>query len=246
MATILCVDADPHLSDLVHYALAREGFDALLAYRGQQALRLVRTARPDLVLLDVALPDLSGLEVLTTLRTVSWLPVVLLSARAAEEEVLAGFARGADDYVAKPFSMQVLLQRVKAILHRATPPPTPAPADSGAYRVQGAHFCANNHEIVQAGVHVALTRAESRILRLLCQHPGQTFAPARIRDCLWGWDNPCDVNVVKTHIRHIRAKFGRLPERPDPIQTLHGVGYRLAQTAGTPSEAGALPLAIAA
>jgi DNA-binding response OmpR family regulator len=245
MATILCVDPDPHLSDLVQYALAREGFDALMSYRGQQALRLVRTARPDLVLLDVAIPDLSGLEVLTALRTVSWLPVVLLSARAAEEEALAGFARGADDYVAKPFSMQVLLQRVKAILRRATPSP-PAPADSGAYRVQGAHFCADYHEVVQAGVHVTLTRAESRILRLLCQHPGQTFAPARIRDCLWGWDSPSDVNVVKTHIRHIRAKFGRLPERPDPIQTLPGVGYRLAQMAGTPSETGALPLAIAA
>lgn len=247
MATILYVDDDHYLTDLVHYALAREGFGVLLAHNGQEALRLLRTARVDFVLLDVNLPDTTGFEVLSTLRTFSRAPVVLLSARTSDADVIAGFDRGADDYVTKPFSVQVLLHRVKAILHRVEPlRAQPVLAESFAYQVDGALFKATFNEVVSEGACITLTSTESRILQLLCQHAGQVFSAARIMECIWGWDSQSDVNVVKTHIQHIRAKFGRLPNNPDPIQTLPGVGYMVPRTAGEPTARPAAVMAMPA
>ncbi len=247
-ATILYVDADHDLSDLVRYALARDGFDVLLAPSRQHALRLLRAERIDLVLLDANLPDTTGLELLVTLRSFSRVPVVLLSTRTSDEDVIAGFERGADDYVTKPFSVPVLLQRTKAILHRVRPyRDEHGLVDRCTYRVQGALFRASDHEVVSDGVRIALTSTEGRILALLCQHAGQVFSPARIMECVWGFGYQSDIGVVKTHVRHIRAKLSRLPRRPDPIRTLAGVGYMVPQTAiGEETRRQAAPMSIPA
>lgn len=227
MATILCVDADQYLSDLVRYALVRAGFEVQVAYTGGDARRLIRAARFDLILLDVNLPDMHGLQVLAVLRTFSRVPVVLLTTRTREEDIIAGFGQGADDYVVKPVSMPVLIERVKAVLRRATAhrAPLPEPACGPTYRLQGAIFDAAVHAIVSDGQCVTLTPTESRILHLLAAHAGHALSAERIWERIWGYDSESDVNVIKTHIRHLRAKIGRLPGDPQPIRTVPGVGY---------------------
>ena len=230
MAKILCVDDDQYLTDLLRYALAREGFEVRMAHSGRDALRLIRAESLDLVILDVNIPDMNGFKVLSSLRTFSQIPVVMLTARSQDEDIIAGFGQGADDYVAKPFSVQVLINRIKAVLRRAKPQPEQLPAGSSTYQIQGAVFDAELNEIVGQDVRVRLTPTESRILHLLFLHEGQVLSAERIMERIWGYDSESDVNVIKTHIRHLREKISSLPESPQPLRTLPGVGYVINQT----------------
>jgi DNA-binding response OmpR family regulator len=231
MAKILCVDDDQYLTDLLRYALAREGFEVLMAHTGREALRLVRAENLDLVVLDVNIPDMNGFKVLSSLRTFTQLPVIMLTARAQDEDVIAGFGQGADDYVAKPFSVQVLINRVKAVLRRITPSPERLIGSGPSFHIQGSLFDAELNEIVApGGTRVRLTPTESRILHLLFLHEGQVLSAERIMERIWGYDSESDVNVIKTHIRHLREKIGSLPGAPQPIRTLPGVGYVVNQT----------------
>jgi len=230
MAKILCVDDDQYLTDLLRYALAREGFEVRMAHSGRDALRLIRAESLDLVILDVNIPDMNGFKVLSSLRTFSQVPVVMLTARSQDEDIIAGFGQGADDYVAKPFSVQVLINRIKAVLRRAKPQPEQLPAGSATYQIQGAVFDAELNEIVGHEVRVRLTPTESRILHLLFLHEGQVLSAERIMERIWGYDSESDVNVIKTHIRHLREKISSLPESPQPLRTLPGVGYVINQT----------------
>jgi len=230
MAKILCVDDDQYLTDLLRYALAREGFEVRMAHSGRDALRLIRAESLDLIILDVNIPDMNGFKVLSSLRTFSQIPVVMLTARSQDEDIIAGFGQGADDYVAKPFSVQVLINRIKAVLRRAKPQPEQLPAGSSTYQIQGAVFDAELNEIVGHEVRVRLTPTESRILHLLFLHEGQVLSAERIMERIWGYDSESDVNVIKTHIRHLREKISSLPESPQPLRTLPGVGYVINQT----------------
>ena len=230
MAKILCVDDDQYLTDLLRYALAREGFEVRMAHTGRDALRLIRSESLDLIILDVNIPDMNGFKVLSSLRTFSQIPVVMLTARSQDEDIIAGFGQGADDYVAKPFSVQVLINRIKAVLRRAKPQPEQLPTGSATYQIQGAVFDAELNEIVGHDVRVRLTPTESRILHLLFLHEGQVLSAERIMERIWGYDSESDVNVIKTHIRHLREKISSLPESPQPLRTLPGVGYVINQT----------------
>ena len=231
MAKILCVDDDQYLTDLLRYALAREGFDVQMGHTGRDALKLIRGESFDLIILDVNIPDMNGFKVLSSLRTFSQVPVVMLTARAQDEDIIAGFGQGADDYVAKPFSVQVLVNRVKAVLRRAKPHPESLPAGGPSFRIQGSVFDAELNEIVNDEQHVKLTPTESRILHLLFLHEGQVLSAERIMERIWGYDSESDVNVIKTHIRHLREKIGSLPGSPqNVIRTLPGVGYVVNQT----------------
>jgi len=230
MAKILCVDDDQYLTDLLRYALAREGFEVRMAHTGRDALRLIRSESLDLIILDVNIPDMNGFKVLSSLRTFSQIPVVMLTARSQDEDIIAGFGQGADDYVAKPFSVQVLINRVKAVLRRAKPQPEQLPAGAATYQIQGAVFDPELNEIVGQDVRVKLTPTESRILHLLFLHEGQVLSAERIMERIWGYDSESDVNVIKTHIRHLREKISSLPHSPQPLRTLPGVGYVINQT----------------
>lgn len=236
LAKILCVDDDPYLLDLLRYALAREGFEVVTAGTGREALRRLRGEGLDLAILDVNLPDTNGFKVLASLRASSTLPVVMLTARAQDEDIVAGFGEGADDYVGKPFNVQVLVTRVRAVLRRAQAQTATAgagvpnaPVGEG-YQVGGAVFAPETNEVVGDGVRVRLTQTEGRILGLLFAHEGQVLAAGVIMERLWGYESESDVNVIKTHIRHLRAKIDRLPGAPQPIRTLPGVGYMAVQT----------------
>lgn len=231
MAKILCVDDDQYLTDLLRYALAREGFEVLMAHTGREALRLLHAEILDLVILDVNIPDMNGFKVLSSLRSFSQLPVIMLTARAQDEDIIAGFGQGADDYVAKPFSVQVLINRVKAALRRVKQDPDKTIISGPSFRIQGSIFDAELNEIVASNnVRVRLTPTESRILHLLFLHEGQVLSAERIMERIWGYDSESDVNVIKTHIRHLREKIGSLPGSPQPIRTLPGVGYVVNQT----------------
>lgn len=230
MAKILCVDDDQYLTDLLRYALAREGFEVLVAHSGHEALRLIRAESLDLIILDVNIPDMNGFKVLASLRTFSQIPVVMLTARSQDEDIIAGFGQGADDYVAKPFSVQVLINRVKAVLRRVKPRAEQMPTGGPAFRIHGATFNAELNEISGHNMRVRLTPTESRILHLLFLHEGQVLSAERIMERIWGYDSESDVNVIKTHIRHLREKIGSLPGSPQPIRTLPGVGYMVYQT----------------
>jgi len=227
MIKILCVDDDPYLTDLLRYGFAREGFEVVSAATGREGLRLVRAAPVDLVILDVNMPDMNGFKVLAALRTFSTIPVIMLTARHQDEDVVAGFGGGADDYVAKPFSMQVLATRVKAVLRRASARTEPVEQGDGRlYRVADALLDTDTNELAAPdGTRVRLTPTESRILQLLISHGGQVLSAERIMERIWDHQRESDVNVIKTHVRHLREKIARLPGAPEPIRTLPGVGY---------------------
>ena len=232
MSKVLCIDDDHYLTDLLRYGLTRANFDVATTNSGREGLRLVRVERFDLVILDVNIPDMNGFKVLTALRTFSTIPVIMLTARAQDEDIIAGFGEGADDYVAKPFSMQVLVTRVKAVLRRRTMH-TIEPVEIAtrqAYHVAGAELDTETNELTAEGegeARVRLTPTESRILQLLLAHEGQVLSAERIMERIWGYNSASDVNVIKTHIRRLREKMLQLPGAPQPIRTLPGVGYAL-------------------
>jgi len=235
MSKVLCIDDDHYLTDLLRYGLTRANFDVATTNSGREGLRLVRVERFDLVILDVNIPDMNGFKVLTALRTFSAIPVIMLTARAQDEDIIAGFGEGADDYVAKPFSMQVLVTRVKAVLRRGmmrTIEPVEI-ATRQAYHVAGAVLDTETNELTAEGAEgegearVRLTPTESRILQLLLAHEGQVLSAERIMERIWGYNSASDVNVIKTHIRRLREKMLQLPGAPQPIRTLPGVGYAL-------------------
>ena len=226
LATILLVVDDSYHGDLLRFALEREDFTVLAAPTGRSALQAVRALRPALVLLDDDLLDANGLALLASLRAFSHVPVVLLTARDTDEDVIAGFAMGADDYVVKPFNTAVLVTRVQAILRRArTETATlPVPPPHETFEMYGAIFDPTTNSIAGPTARIELTPTESRILYLLVRHEGQALSSARIMERTWKFDTASLAGVVKTHIYHLRTKIARLPGAPRPIRTVEG-GY---------------------
>ena len=227
---LLCVDDDQYLVDLLRYALEREGFAVQTAHTARDAMRLMRAQLPDLVILDVNMPGMYGLQVLSWLRAFSRIRVVLLTGRGQDDDIIAGFGLGADDYVAKPCSIEVLATRVKAVLRRTRP--HARPAATAGYCIYGAIFTPAKHEIVGDDVCIKLTPTESRILHLLLLHEGRTLSAAYILRHIQRYDAESQPSVVKTHIRNLRTKLGRLPQGAQPIRTVRGVGYAVWHSEG--------------
>ncbi len=231
MTRILCIDDDQYLTDLLRYGFAREGFDVSTVETSREGLRRARAERFDAILLDVNIPDMNGFKALAALRTFCTTPVIMLTAHAQDEDIIAGFDGGADDYVSKPFSMQVLVTRVKAVLRRTMVPSIEPLFDTEGHvqRVAGASLDIERNELAATGgVCVRLTPTESRILQLLLAHEGQVLSAERIMGRIWSYNSDSDIAVVKTHIRRLREKVLRLPGAPQPIRTVPGVGYMLA------------------
>jgi DNA-binding response OmpR family regulator len=222
---LLCVDDDQGLVELLRYAFEREGFAVQTAYTAREAMRLLRARLPDLVILDVNMPSMNGLQMLSWLRTFSRIPVILLTGRGQEDDIIAGFGLGADDYVAKPCSIEVLATRVKAVLRRTRP--HARPAATAGYRIHGALFTPAKQEIVRDDVRIKLTPTESRILHLLLLHEGRTLSVPYILRHIQRYDAASQPSVVKTHIRNLRTKLGRLAPGAQPIRTVRGIGYAM-------------------
>jgi DNA-binding response OmpR family regulator len=227
---ILVVDDEQPLVDLVTGYLRHEGYDVLAAADGPTALDLVRTSHPDLIVLDVMLPGIDGIEVCRRLRQFSDAYVLMLTARTEEIDKIVGLSVGADDYMTKPFSPRELVARVKALLRRphsgVVEPNEPPVRRFGALVIDE-----GRHEVTRDDVPMALTAREFALLTTLAAHPRRVFTRAQLLERVWG-DEYYDDHVVDVHIANLRKKLEDDPARPMYIETVRGVGYRFGVEAG--------------
>lgn len=223
--TVLVVDDDKKIVDLVRAYLERDGYRVLCAYDGQSALELAQAQPPDLIILDLLLPRLGGLDVCQALRDRSSVPIIMLTALVTEADKLIGLEAGADDYLTKPFSPRELLARVRAVLRRSGAgsggEDGPAEIQAGDLRIDTAR-----HEVRLRGRPVALTPKEFRLLSALARAPGRVFTRAELLTRAFGADYDGLERTVDVHLMNLRRKIEPDPARPTYIQTVYGVGYR--------------------
>ena len=223
---ILVVDDDRDIADIIGYTLSKDGHRAVLAHTGEEALALVERSLPDLVLLDVMLPDISGLDVCRRLRERWPVPVILLTARGEEADRVWGLDLGADDYVTKPFSHRELLARIRAVSRRAAVARTP---DQGSVTVADLRVDFDTRQVTMAGREVELTPKEYDIFHCLVLNAGRVVPHERLLAFAWGSQAlESDVDQLKVHVRHLRQKLERNPSVPEYLVTVRGVGYKLA------------------
>jgi len=221
---ILVVDDDAKTVELVKLYLNRDGYKVITSYDGLEALRIARESRPDLIVLDLMLPGLDGLQVCRTLRAESDVPIIMLTAKTAEQDRLVGLDLGADDYVTKPFSPKELAARVRAVLRRL---PDEAFQRGPAELTQGRlKVSFPRHEAFLAGKPLSLTPIEFRLLGTMMREPEKAFSRAELIDRVFGHDFEGFDRTVDVHIRNLRRKVEADPDRPRYIKTVYGVGYR--------------------
>jgi len=223
---ILVVDDDAKTVELVKLYLNRDGYKVLVAYNGTEALRLAREVHPDLIVLDLMLPGMDGLEVCSALRAESDVPIIMLTAKTAEQDRLLGLDLGADDYVTKPFSPKELAARVRAVLRRL-------PEDAlqrGPVEITHGELRINflKREVYLANKPVRLTPVEFRLLGVLIKESGRTFSRAQLVDRVYGFDFDGFDRTVDVHIRNLRRKLEPDPDHPQYIRTVYGAGYTFA------------------
>ena len=226
MPKILVVDDEPSLVDALEFALATEGFEVVTSGNGPDALRLFDRERPDLVLLDLMLPGLSGTEVCKRIRATSAVPVIMLTARDAEIDKVVGLELGADDYVTKPFSVRELIARVRAVLRRGGEPEdaeVDVPLEAAGVRVDAAR-----HEVSVRGEAVALPPKEFALLELLVRNAGRVLTRELLIDRIWGSTYVGDTKTLDVHIKRLRDRIERDPRHPEAILTVRGLGYKIA------------------
>ena len=222
MPTIVIVDDDRALLELLTDYLGRLGYRVVAVADARQADRFFVEARPDIVLLDVTMPGLDGWHVLGQLRAASEVPVIMLTARGDEPEVLRGFASGADDYVTKPFSFAQLAARIKAVLDRAAQGPTEA---AGVLAGEDLEVDIESHRVLRAGTPVGLTATEFRILVTLMREPGKVLSPRQIVTAVWGAEYADETGYIRRYVWHLRQKLERDPRRPRYVLNERNVGY---------------------
>lgn len=221
--SVLVVDDEPAIVEVLSTYLRDEGFAVHVAYDGEEALRAVRRERPDLVLLDLSLPKISGAEVFREIRRDSEIPVIMVTSRVNEVDRVVGLELGADDYIGKPFSPREVVARVKTVLRR-THQRSERPSD--VQRFGDIEFDRVGHEVRRAGRPVNVTPTEFRILETLIDHPGRTFTRAQLLDALT--DKQLDIydRTLDRHIANVRQKLEADPAHPHYVVTVFGVGYK--------------------
>jgi DNA-binding response OmpR family regulator len=227
--TILVVDDEPTLRETLVEALAADGFRVVEAADGRAALERFRAEGPDLVLLDLMLPELSGIEVCRIIRAESAVPIVMLTARGSEVDKIVGLELGADDYVTKPFSLRELTARIRAIFRRAEQSATaggPSVVDIGDVQVDLA-----GHRVLRDGREVPLKPKVFELLAFLARHPGQVMSRDQLLEQVWGYDYAGETRTVDVHVHWLRAAIEPDPANPQLVQTIRGVGYVLRRPA---------------
>jgi two-component system phosphate regulon response regulator PhoB len=221
-ARIAIVEDEPDIAEVLEYNLQREGFATFTLQRGDIAMDAMRSGAPDLILLDLMLPGLDGLELARMLRrdaTTAQVPIIMLTAKGDEVDRIVGLELGADDYIAKPFSPREVVLRIKAVLRRLQEPPVVADElTAGAVRLD-----VPGHRLFLGDEEVALTATEFRLLRLLMERAGRVMTREMLLTEAWGYSEDVDSRTVDTHVRRLRRKLGAEAER---IETVIGVGYR--------------------
>ncbi|GLV14759.1 DNA-binding response regulator [Alicyclobacillus hesperidum] len=224
MQHILVVEDEEPIANILRFALERSGYRVTCAYDGREAVDLWRAHAPDLMLLDVMLPELDGFDVLRTVRQTSGIPVIMLTAKDDEVDKVLGLELGADDYVTKPFSTRELLARVKANLRRAGDVLNDG-KESERYIVQDLVIDLQEYSVAKGGQPISLTHREFQVLALLAAHPGRVFTREQLVDQVWGIDYVGDTRAVDVTIRRLREKLEPDPSQPRYVMTRRGVGY---------------------
>jgi two-component system alkaline phosphatase synthesis response regulator PhoP len=219
---VLVVDDDVKTVELVKLYLNRDGYRVLTAYDGVEALRQAREGHPDLIVLDIMLPGIDGLEVCRTLRNESDVPIIMLTARTTDQDKLTGLGLGADDYMTKPFSPRELAARVRAVLRRL-------PGERGPNEIKYDKITVNllQHEAYMANEPLNLTLVEFRLLRVLIKEPGRVFSRAQLIEKALGYDFEGFDRTIDVHILNLRRKIEPDPKHPRYIKTIYGAGYKL-------------------
>lgn len=227
MTKILIVDDEPPIIDVLAYNLKQAGYEVVIARDGEQAVTLARREQPDLIVLDLMLPKLDGLEVHRIVRRESEVPVIMLTARDAEIDRVVGLELGADDYVVKPFSVRELIARVKTVLRRSIPRPitdSPDRLEAGNLRID-----VIRHEARIGSILLELTALEFAMLHTLARHADQVLSREQLLEQVWGYDYHDDLRVVDAVVKRLRAKLRRAAPDLDLIVTVRSVGYKLTQ-----------------
>jgi two-component system response regulator RegX3 len=224
MPKILVVEDEPALVDALEYGLAAEGFDVVATSDGEDSLRLFDRERPDLILLDLMLPGMSGTEICKRIRATSPVPIIMLTAKDSEIDKVVGLEVGADDYVTKPFSMRELAARVRAVLRRGGEWDV---ADmSAALEVRGVRMDPERYEVWVRGTSVELPPKEFTLLELLLRNAGRVLTRDLIIDRVWGSDYVGDTKTLDVHIKRLRSRIEEDAHDPRLIVTVRGVGYK--------------------
>ncbi len=221
--TILVIDDDRKTVDLIRLYLEKDGYRVLMAYDGHRAMEIARNKRPGLIILDLMLPEVDGLDVCCQLRSESNVPVIMLTAKSTEDDKLAGLDLGADDYVTKPFSPRELVARVRAVLRRGL-----AEENSGPEQISydGLRVDFVRHEARVDGTPVHLTPKEFTLLEIMIRQPGRVFSRLELLELVFGFDYQGFERTVDVHVMNLRKKIEADPAHPRYIQTIYGVGYR--------------------
>ncbi|MBG6183280.1 two-component system OmpR family response regulator [Arthrobacter sp. CAN_A214] len=223
-AKLLVVDDEPNIRELLSTSLRFAGFDVVAAANGREALAAAETHNPDLAVLDVMLPDMDGFTVTRRLRAAGrHFPVVFLTARDDTDDKVTGLTVGGDDYVTKPFSLDEVVARIRAVLRRTQP----MDDDDAVIRVADLELDDDAHEVRRAGETIDLSPTEFKLLRYLMMNPNRVLSKAQILDHVWEYDFNGDASIVESYISYLRRKIDRNPEAVALIQTKRGVGYLL-------------------
>lgn len=230
---IVIIEDEPDIVQLVRYSCQKEGFQLESFARGKEGLDHLHRKHADLVLLDIMLPDLDGLEICKRLRSnehLKALPIIFLTAKGAEIDRVLGLEIGADDYVVKPFSPRELLARIKAVLRRKEV----STDDEELIDVGDLHLDCRKQQVTVSGKPVELSTLEFKLLRFLATHPGRIFSRDRLLDQVWGQDRFVAPRTVDVHIRRLREKIEQEPDSPRSLLTVRGAGYRFAEPSESP------------
>ena len=223
---ILVVDDDASLAEMIGIMLESESYTPTLCHDGAKALDAFHEVTPDLVLLDLMLPGLDGVEICRLIRSESDVPIIMLTARTDTQDVVAGLEAGADDYVTKPFKSKELLARVRTRLRRV------ADADAAEHvRAGDLDIDVSGHQVRRNGQVISLTPLEFDLLVTLARTPWKVFTREELLSQVWGYQHPADTRLVNVHVQRLRAKIEKDPERPSIVVTVRGVGYRVGESA---------------
>jgi phosphate regulon transcriptional regulator PhoB len=228
---ILIVDDEKDIVDLISYNLEKEGFAVLKAYDGESALKLVDTKKPDLVILDLMLPGMRGLEVCKFIRknpAIETLPIIMLTAKGDQVDKILGLEMGADDYVTKPFNVRELIARIHAVLRRAEGRSDSDKKEHFAYK--GLGFDYSSYDVTVDGEKVELGPTELKLLRFLTQHPGRVYTRDQLLDYVWGDETFVEPRTVDVHISRLRLAIEKDKDEPRYILTVRGIGYKFVDT----------------
>lgn len=226
MSKILIIEDEISFSEALSFLLEKEGFETRVAETGKQGIDAFNSEKFDLVLLDLMIPEISGIDVCRTIRTSSHIPIIMLTAKDSEVDKVVGLELGADDYVTKPYSARELVARIKAVLRRGVPDDSSGQENIGIHSVGGIRMDIERHQVTVKGNLIPLPLKEFELLEFLMRNSGRVLTRGQLIDRVWGGDYYGDTKTLDVHIKRLRSKIEDDPANPVLIQTIRGLGYK--------------------